>query len=415
MLTFVVARYMEDVSWLNDLPRDAKIYLYNKGAPIEPGVLSRPVTLIQLHNSGRESGTYIHHLMHHFDPSEGEFTVFTQADPFEHAPHILDLVRVWQRWEDVQPLSLMWMAEKKIPPARLLERETADWIDNLAVRREFFSLTTWAPVGFFDEGAWGIGNMYRQKHMLPNGTNIMAHFLDFVGLKDLAAQAETAELGSFSYGAIFAVRNRQVQRFLDMARPHLEKIELLTRADLNYGYIFERCWLHFFGLPFTHLAAQTQESGRSESAPATRGAGTVAASSAPIASAAALRTQAFKLMAEGRDDEGEALLQRALLMSPSDGELLSDLAALAVRRADYVAGVHFARRALSAAPDNDAALFTLGICQAATGDRVQAMRSLAELTSGARGRRFMNEQAELFQIAQQNLAGLQQGSEAAFA
>lgn len=394
MLTFVVARFREDVSWLNDLPRGAKIYLYNKGPELEPGVLSRDVTVIKLPNAGRESGTYLHHLMHEFRAEEGEFTVFTQADPFEHSPHLLDLVRVWQRWDDVQPLSLMWLAEKKIPPPRLLEREVADWIDGLAVRREFFSLTTWAPIGFFDEGAWGIGNMYRQKHMLPNGTNVMAHFLDFVGLKDLAAQAESAEIGSFSYGGIFAVRNSRVQRFLDQARPHLEKIELLTRADLNYGYIFERCWLHFFGEPFTHLARPVERAGR------------VPVSNLADGNTDELRTRAFKLMAQGDDDAAHALLQRALMMTPADAELMSDLAAMALRRGDYAAGITYSRRALSTDPANDAALFTLGVCQGAVGDLPQATRSLTQLTSGARGHKFMSEQAELYQLAQQQLAGL---------
>lgn len=399
MLTFVVARYTEDVSWLNDLPRNARIYLYNKGPDIEPGVLSREVNLIRLPNTGRESGTYMHHLMHNFRADEGEFTVFTQADPFEHAPHILDLVRVWQRWEDVQPLSLMWLAEKKIPPPRLLERETADWIDELAIRREFFSLTTWAPVGFFDEGAWGIGSTYRQKHMLPSGVNIMAHFLDFCGLKELAAQAETAEVGTFSYGAIFAVRNSRVQTFLDMARPQLEKIELLTRADLNYGYIFERCWLHLFGAPFVHLAQR--HATQAAVAPMVHG------------TASQLRNRAFTLMAQGEDDEAQVLLQRALLLSPADAELMSDLAALALRRGDYAGGVAYARRALSTAPDNDAALFTLGVCQGAGGDAAQARRSLTALTSGPRGTRFRAEQGELYELALQQLAALQHESVAA--
>lgn len=398
MLTFVVARYMEDVSWLNDLPRDAKIYLYNKGPDIEPGVLNRDVNLIRLPNAGRESGTYMHHLMHEFRAEEGEFTVFTQADPFEHAPHILDLVRVWQRWDDVQPLSLMWLADKKIPPARLLERETSDWIDGMAVRREYFSLTTWAPIGFFDEGAWGIGSTYRQKHMLPSGVNIMAHFLDFCGLKELAAQAEPAEVGTFSYGAIFAVRNTRVQRFLDMARPHLEKIELLTRADLNYGYIFERCWLHFFGEPFVQLARGRMQASEAVAAPT---AATTPTAPPAATGANELRNAAFQCMAEGRDDEAQALLQRALLAAPADGELMSDLAALALRRGDYATGIAQARRALSAAPDNDTALFALGMCQYGTGDAGQAARALGTLLSGARGQRFQAEQPELCQLALQ--------------
>jgi hypothetical protein len=70
---------------------------------------------------------------------------------------------------------------------------------------------------------------------------------------ELAEQAMKADLGVFSYGGIFAVRNNNIASFLDTAKSCLNKMEELTRTGNNYGYIFERCWLHLFGEPFIDL------------------------------------------------------------------------------------------------------------------------------------------------------------------
>lgn len=255
MLTIVIARYNEDISWVNDVPPYAKVYLYNKGPSIEPGVIRREVNLIPLPNEGRESGTYMYHLMHGFNPQEAEFTVFTQGDPFDHSPNFIKLLDVPHRWQDIQPLSLMWMEKEQIPPVTILKEERNDWIGNMPVRMEFFGLKTWAPISFYDEGAWRIGHVYFNRHSLPIGTNIAAHFFQLCGLAELADKAITADLGVFSYGGIFAIRNNKIAAFLNTAKQCLNKMETLTRTGNNYGYIFERCWLHFFGEPFVSFKA----------------------------------------------------------------------------------------------------------------------------------------------------------------
>jgi hypothetical protein len=405
MLTFVIARYKEDISWINDLPADAEIYLYNKGPDIDMASIKRPVRLKQLKNAGRESGTYLHYLMHDFKGGESDFTVFTQGDPFEHAPDFMNLMRVPDQWRDIQPLSLLWVAEKKIPPLQVLEDERADWIGALAVRAEHFSLKTWAPISFFDEGAWGIGNTYRQKHLLPNGTNVAAHFFEFCGLDDVARRAANAEMGVFSYGAIFALRNSVIEKFLTGARPHLSKIELLTRADLNYGYIFERLWLHMFGEPFLRFD------------PVKRSAAVVLPAATPVverkpapptpAAIGDLRQRAFVAMSEGRIDDGRALLQKALFVNPVDVEVLSDLAALAFQQGNHASAIPYARRALAAQPDHASSQFTLAMCLSATGQHDEALACLYSLTSGLVGERFRRTEPALAELAAREAKRLQ--------
>lgn len=405
MLTFVIARFKEDIEWVNQLPPDAKIYLYNKGPDIEPGVLRRDdVKLITLKNSGRESGTYLQHLMHHFNAQESEFTVFTQGDPFEHAPYFLDLIKVPHLWRDIQPLALQWLAEKKIPPAKLTEEDQRDWIEDMPVRAEHFSLTTWAPLSFFDEGAWGIGNFYRQKHLLPNGTNIAQHFFEFIGLDQLAEQATGADIGVFSYGAIFAVRNTRIADFLRFGQPHLEKMEMLARADMNYGYIYERIWLHLFGEPFITLPslnAQQPDARRAAVQPPIQ-----ARPASMGLSNAQLRQRAFAAAAAGKLDDALSLLQTALLTDPQDYEALSDLAALALGHGDQPSAQTFAQRALEIKPSHGPATYTMAMCVLGKGDALQALNLLESLQSGPAAASLQAEAPELAPVVTQTLMQL---------
>lgn len=68
----VVARYREDIAWLSALPWPATVY-DKSGAP---GPLALP-------NVGRESHTYLHHILMRY-PEFPDYTVFLQADPFPH-------------------------------------------------------------------------------------------------------------------------------------------------------------------------------------------------------------------------------------------------------------------------------------------------------------------------------------------
>lgn len=405
MLTFVIARFKEDIEWVNQLPADAKIYLYNKGPEIEPHVLRRnDVKVITLKNSGRESGTYLQHLMHHYDPHESEFTVFTQGDPFEHAPYFLDLIKVPHLWRDVQPLALQWLSEKKIPPSKLTEEDQRDWIEDIPVRAEHYSLTTWAPLSFFDEGAWGIGNFYRQKHLLPNGTNIAQHFFEFVGLDDLAVQAMGADIGVFSYGAIFAVRNTRITNFLRSGQRHLEKMEMLARADMNYGYIYERIWLHLFGEPFITLPALNA------APPEARRASVQAPIQARVATHgltnAQLRQRAYAASAAGKLDDALSLLQTALLADPHDFDALSDLAALALIHGDRDSAATFANRALEVKQQHGPAIYTLAMCALGKGDAMMAVNLLESLQSGPAAVSLQSEAPELTPVVAQTLGQL---------
>lgn len=88
LLDIVIARYAEDISWLQDvLAEDSplwqqcsgvRVFIYNKGAPMPMVGLPPRVSVFchQLPNVGRESHTYLHHIVEHYDSyaSGGEST-----------------------------------------------------------------------------------------------------------------------------------------------------------------------------------------------------------------------------------------------------------------------------------------------------------------------------------------------------
>ena len=77
-LQLVVAHYREDLRWLRRVPRAFQVVVYDK----DPESLS-PHGILRA-NEGREAGTYLHHIVEHYE-SLAEITVFCQGKPFDHA------------------------------------------------------------------------------------------------------------------------------------------------------------------------------------------------------------------------------------------------------------------------------------------------------------------------------------------
>jgi hypothetical protein len=75
----VVARYQESVRWISAVPSQYNVFLYDKGYG---------TTGIKLPNIGRESHTYLYHIVHRYNQL-ADYTVFSQGDPFFHLPDFM--------------------------------------------------------------------------------------------------------------------------------------------------------------------------------------------------------------------------------------------------------------------------------------------------------------------------------------
>ena len=74
----VVARYNENIEWLNSYKEITIIY--NKGLPLKTNM-----QCIQLPNYGRESHTYLYHIIQNYDKLK-EYTIFFQGAIQDHKP-----------------------------------------------------------------------------------------------------------------------------------------------------------------------------------------------------------------------------------------------------------------------------------------------------------------------------------------
>lgn len=79
----IVARYDEDVSWLSRFPA-ASVHIYNKGKCL-PASQAKRGRVHQLPNVGRESHTYLHHIVQHYDEIQDDVVYcFTQGRVGDH-------------------------------------------------------------------------------------------------------------------------------------------------------------------------------------------------------------------------------------------------------------------------------------------------------------------------------------------
>jgi hypothetical protein len=97
-LDIVVARYEEDISWLKNIPENMynKIIIYNKGDEAEFDLPKSEVK--RLPNFGRESHTYLHHVIENYD-NLADITFFvpgsawTRGDKKERVLRIVDYLK----------------------------------------------------------------------------------------------------------------------------------------------------------------------------------------------------------------------------------------------------------------------------------------------------------------------------------
>lgn len=150
-------------------------------------------------------------------------------------------------WKELQPLGCQWSPTENLPPVHLVAKRTGDWLGGLKVRTELFSLFNLGTICYQDSGIVETLNKYLAFHKLQAGTNLATHFFKTVALHDHASAAARAELGLFTFSALFAVSSELINR---LPRASLVVMRQLCQLEPRHAYIMERLWLHVFGHPF---------------------------------------------------------------------------------------------------------------------------------------------------------------------
>jgi hypothetical protein len=246
----VIARYNENLDWLKKIKKskDIKITVYNKGKD------DINVPFISLPNIGRESHTYLYHIINNYH-NLADQTVFCQGDPIFHSPDFINLVNKFRKkFEPVQPLSLRYWAENEPPhyeanpPIPTIEATKNLWFDkNSRVHVEYMNndFVTMYPYYYMD---LNINNLMKKLKSSYGIENPLKFNVERFRLKDV----DLDYLIPFSYAGILSVNKEAI---LDNSVDFYNNIMSILIYDIrnftankkmDHGLFLERLWLVIF-------------------------------------------------------------------------------------------------------------------------------------------------------------------------
>jgi hypothetical protein len=246
----VVARYNENLDWLKKIKKskDLKITVYNKGKD------DINIPYIKLPNIGRESHTYLYHIINNYDNLSDQ-TIFCQGDPIFHSPDFINLVNKYRKkFEPVQPLSIRYWAEEEPPhyepnpPLPTLEETKNLWFDNKGrVHVEYMNnnFITMYPYHYMDIN---INKLIDKLKISYNIENPLKFNIDRFRLKNV----DIDYLIPMCYAGIFSVNKEAI---LDNSVDYYNNIMSILIYDIrnftknkkmDQGLFLERLWLTIF-------------------------------------------------------------------------------------------------------------------------------------------------------------------------
>jgi hypothetical protein len=110
MKDLVVARYGENINWLNSVD-NYNILVYNKGEDLE-------IPTIKITNLGGDAQTYIHHIVTHYNDL-ADYTAFVQGNPFDHCEKTIEKLNA----HTTEPF--VWLAD------HVIGESINDWYSDL--------------------------------------------------------------------------------------------------------------------------------------------------------------------------------------------------------------------------------------------------------------------------------------------
>jgi len=242
----VISRYNEDVSWTKSL---YNAVIYNKGEEN----LQASIPILNIQNVGREGHTFLHHIIENYDILHN-YTVFTQANPFEHSPDFMKLIKesyhlfddyqalTW-RWKDNDP-TIDWLTSKNgqgIPPLDSRKMTTFFHINNCKIHYEILdrNFNCVCPVVWEDGGFnTHLIPRTRQRLSIPDDISLLEYIYERVGI-----ETPCPSHFPFNFSASFGVRRENILKHRRQIYKNLMEF-LLEHPD--HGYILERLWAVLF-------------------------------------------------------------------------------------------------------------------------------------------------------------------------
>jgi hypothetical protein len=247
----VIARYNENLDWLKKIKKskDIKITVYNKGKD------DINVPFIPLPNIGRESHTYLYHIINNYD-NLADQTVFCQGDPIFHSPDFINLINKYRKkFEPVQPLSLRFWPDDDVPPfyepnppIPTIEATKNLWFNKQArfhveyMNNDFITIY---PYHYMD---LNINNLMKKLKSSYGIENPLQFNVERFRLKDV----DLNYLVPFSYAGILSVNKQAIlENSVDFYNNIMSILiydirNFTANRKMDHGYFLERLWLVIF-------------------------------------------------------------------------------------------------------------------------------------------------------------------------
>lgn len=242
----VIARYNEDLSWLEKIPKDIKITIYNKGLDdIE-------YDFIKLQNIGRESHTYLYHIINNYN-NLAEQTIFCQGDSIFHSPDFLKLIKYRKYFEPMQPLSAYYWPEGEPPhyfanpPESLLKATKNLHIKNCKIHVEYLDneFVTKYPHYYYEENFNRYVNKIKELYKVDN---VLKFNVDRFHLKNV----DLNKLIPVCYAGLFSVnknviRENSIKFYENILDILINDVRIgIYDKILDHGLFLEKLWLLIF-------------------------------------------------------------------------------------------------------------------------------------------------------------------------
>jgi len=243
----VIARYNENLDWLKSIPKTIKITIYNKG---NENNINYP--FIKLPNIGRESHTYLYHIIHNYNQLADQ-TIFCQGDSIFHSPGFIDLLKNRKQFQPIQPLSAFYWPDGvepfyfSNPPKPVLEQTKNLWIKKSPIHVEYLdnNFVTRFPYLYYQDH-------FRKLIELTKKTYDVNNVLEFFVNRFLLKNVDLDDLIPVCYAGLFSVNknvilDNSIDFYNNIMSNLIYDIRYRNNGDkLDMGLYLEKLWLVIF-------------------------------------------------------------------------------------------------------------------------------------------------------------------------
>lgn len=267
-IDIVIAYYNEsNIDWIkNDIPENFNIYLYTKSNNLQPltslGLKNSKCKIIELPNVGRESDTYLHHIIKNYD-NLADLTIFTQAAPHIHSPDFSNLLKHYKDFEGFQCLTDRYLTQYGIPSQEYLEEKHVKdkHLNGCKCAAPLSSSRFLQSINYFDIGTLNIyvnalkkfglidKNIQNKNQLFKalnerSNANIIEVFLNKCGITPKFNGGKIPSIYFYCTSACFGVKK---DRILQNSLENYENLKKFNLEDGVIGYLIERSWTFIFG------------------------------------------------------------------------------------------------------------------------------------------------------------------------